>query len=57
MKYMVQIYGNVTREQVAAMSDDERNELYAAWGAIRSTPGPSVRRAARVPTTSPGRPT
>ena len=39
MKYMVQIYGNVTREQVAAMSEDERNELYAAWGAVRSTPG------------------
>ena len=39
MKYMVQIYGNVTREQVAAMSDEERKELYAEWGAIRSAPG------------------
>ena len=39
MKYLIQIYGNVTREQVAAMSDDERTELYKAWGAIHSVPG------------------
>jgi hypothetical protein len=39
VKYMVQIYGNVTREEVAAMGDDERKQLYAAWGAVNSTPG------------------
>jgi hypothetical protein len=39
MKYLIQIYGNVTREQVGAMSEDERNELFQAWGAIRSAPG------------------
>jgi hypothetical protein len=39
LKYMVQIYGNVTREQVAAMSDEERKELYSAWGAVNSMPG------------------
>ena len=39
MKYMVQIYGNVTREQVGAMSEDERKQLYAAWGALNQTPG------------------
>ena len=39
MKYMLQIYGNVTREQVAAMSQEEQQELYAAWGAINQTPG------------------
>ena len=39
MKYLIQIYGNVTREQVAAMSDDERKQLYEAWGAIRDVPG------------------
>ena len=39
MKYMLQIYGNITRDQFAAMSEDERNELYAAWGAINQTPG------------------
>jgi hypothetical protein len=39
MKYMLQIYGNLTREQVAAMPDDERNALYQAWGAVNQTPG------------------
>ena len=39
MKYMLQIYGNITREQFAGMSEDERNELYAAWGAVNQTPG------------------
>jgi hypothetical protein len=39
MKFMLLIYGNYTRDEVAAMSDDERNELYSKWGAIRQTPG------------------
>ena len=39
MKYMLQIYGNLTRDQVAAMSDDERNALYRAWGEVNQTPG------------------
>jgi len=39
MKYMLQIYGNLTREQVAALPDDERNALYQAWGAVNQTPG------------------
>jgi len=39
MKYMLQIYGNLTHEQVAAMPDDERNALYQAWGAVNQTPG------------------
>ena len=39
MKYMLQIYGNVTRDQVAAMSEDDRKQLYAAWGALNQTPG------------------
>ena len=39
MKYMLQIYGNLTRDQVAAMSDDERNALYQAWGEVNQTPG------------------
>ena len=39
MKYMLTIYGNVTSEQVAAMRDDERKQLYAAWGAVNQTPG------------------
>jgi hypothetical protein len=39
VKYLIQIYGNITRDQFEAMPDDERQELYAAWGAIRSTPG------------------
>ena len=28
MKYMLQIYGNLTRDQVAAMSDEERTALF-----------------------------
>jgi hypothetical protein len=39
MKYMLQIYGNLTSEQVAGMSDDERQALYAAWGEVNQTPG------------------
>ena len=39
MKYMLQIYGNVTREQVAAMSEEQQKQLYADWGAINQTPG------------------
>jgi hypothetical protein len=39
MKYMLQIYGNVTREQVATMSEDEQKQLWADWGAISQTPG------------------
>jgi hypothetical protein len=39
MKFMLLIYGNHTRDEVAAMSDDERKELYSSWGAINQTAG------------------
>lgn len=39
MKYMLQIYGNVTREQVEAMSAEEQQQLYAEWGELRQIPG------------------
>jgi hypothetical protein len=39
MKYMLLIYGNITREQFAEMSEDERNALYRDWGALNQTPG------------------
>jgi hypothetical protein len=39
MKYMLLIHGNYTRDEVAALSDDERKELYSKWGPIRQTPG------------------
>ena len=39
MKYMLLIYGNYTRDEVAAMNDDERKDLYSKWGAVRQTPG------------------
>jgi hypothetical protein len=42
MQYLLLFYGNHTREEVAAMPDDERNALYAAWGAVNSTPGVSA---------------
>jgi hypothetical protein len=39
MKYLIQIYGNITRDDFAAMSEDEQKALYADWGAINQTPG------------------
>jgi hypothetical protein len=39
MKYMLQIYGNITRDQFAAMPEDEQKVLYADWGKISQTPG------------------
>jgi hypothetical protein len=39
MKYLIQIYGNDTREQFEARSAEEKQELYAAWGALNQTPG------------------
>jgi hypothetical protein len=39
MKYMMLIYGNLTREEVAALPPDEQQALYAEWGALNGTPG------------------
>src|SRR3954467_1658318 len=39
MNFMLLIYGNYTRDEVAALGADEQKELYTAWGAIRQTPG------------------
>src|SRR5262245_64254300 len=39
MKYLLQIYGNITRDDFASMSDEERKALYAEWGALRQIPG------------------
>jgi hypothetical protein len=39
MKYLLLIYGNVTRDEVAAMSEEEQKALYADWGAVNQTPG------------------
>jgi hypothetical protein len=39
MKYMLQIYGNITRDQFAAMPEDEQKALYAGWGRLSQTPG------------------
>ena len=39
MKYMLQIYGNDTREEFQARPAEEQKELYAAWGALNQTPG------------------
>ena len=38
MKYMLLIYGNYTRDEVAGMSDDEHTDLYSKWGSIRQAP-------------------
>jgi hypothetical protein len=39
MKYMMLIYGNITRVEDAALPPDEQQALYAEWGALNSTPG------------------
>ena len=39
MKYLLLIYGNITRDEVAALSEDEQKALYADWGAINGTAG------------------
>jgi hypothetical protein len=39
VKYMIQIYGNISRDQFEAMSDDEKQATYAAWGAVNQHPG------------------
>ena len=39
MKYLMQIYGNDTREDVHALDAEQQKALYAAWGALNQTPG------------------
>ena len=39
MKYLMLIYGNLTHDDVAALSEDEQKALYADWGAIGQAPG------------------
>jgi hypothetical protein len=39
MKYLLQLYGNETREQFEKLPDDERKAIYAEWMAVRDTPG------------------
>ena len=39
MKYLIQIYGNITRDELAAMSDEEKQATYAAWGTVNKHPG------------------
>jgi hypothetical protein len=39
MKYLIQIYGNITRDEFEAMSDDEKRATYAAWGEVNQHPG------------------
>jgi hypothetical protein len=39
MKFLLFIHQHLTPEDVAALPEDERNALYAAWGAVNETPG------------------
>lgn len=39
MRYMLQLYGNTSREEVEAMSEEDRHALYAEWAAFRENPG------------------
>jgi hypothetical protein len=39
VKYLMLIHQTTTREDVAAMSDDDKKALFAAWKQINETPG------------------
>jgi hypothetical protein len=52
MKYMLLLYGNVTREEVEALPPDEQKALYAEWAAIRQTPGISPGNELDAPSTA-----
>jgi hypothetical protein len=39
MKYMIQLYGNQSREEFEALSEQERKAIYAEWGVVRDAPG------------------
>ena len=39
MKYLLLIYGNITRDAFAELSEDEQKALYEGWGAINATLG------------------
>jgi hypothetical protein len=52
MKYMLQIYGNITRDEFEALSEDEQKAIYGEWGAIRQTPGITVGSELDSPSTA-----
>jgi hypothetical protein len=52
MKYLVQLYGNITRDDFARMTEDERKALYADWGAINGAPGVTPGVEMDAPTTA-----
>ncbi len=39
MKYLLQIYGNITREEFAAMPAEEQRALWGEWSAVNQAPG------------------
>jgi len=39
VRYLLQIYGNITREEVAAMPADEQRALWGEWAAVNRHPG------------------
>jgi hypothetical protein len=42
VKYLLQIYENITRDEYAAMPEDEQRRLWGEWAAIREAPGVTV---------------
>ncbi|MEA2226925.1 MAG: hypothetical protein QOF29_1349 [bacterium] len=39
MKYLLLIHQNYTRDEVAALPEDEQKALWAEWAALHQTPG------------------
>jgi hypothetical protein len=52
MKYLLLIYGNDTREQFEARSEEERKAIYAEWGAVNKTPGVTPGHELEPPSTA-----
>jgi hypothetical protein len=52
MKYLMQIFGNHTRDEFEALGEDERKALYAAWGAINQAPGVTPGMELAAPSTA-----
>jgi hypothetical protein len=52
VKYMMLIRQGLEQHEIEALPDDEKQALYAAWGAIRDTPGVTTGQQLQPPETA-----